>query len=69
MPRLRFALIGAALAYFFDPDNGTKRRKAVIKRLAELRAQRRPELADDLVGQTRAVQPRLRSRTSVRRGG
>ena len=56
MRRLRFALIGAALAYFFDPDNGTKRRKRVIKRLAELRAQRGGELADDLVGQTRAVE-------------
>jgi hypothetical protein len=53
--RLRFALIGAGLAYFFDPDNGTKRRKAAIKRLAELGAKRRPELADDLVGQTRGV--------------
>ena len=53
MRRLRFALIGAALAYFFDPDNGTKRRKGVIKRLAELRAQRGGELADDLVGQAR----------------
>ena len=49
-------MIGAALAYFFDPDNGTKRRKGAIKRLAELRAERRPELADDLVGQTRGVQ-------------
>ena len=56
MRRLRYALIGAALAYFFDPDNGTKRRKGAIKRLAELRAQRGGELADDLVGQTRAVQ-------------
>ena len=56
MRSLRFALIGAALAYFFDPDNGTKRRKAAIKRLSELRAERRPELADDLVGQTRGVQ-------------
>jgi len=54
--RLRYALIGAALAYFFDPDNGTKRRKGAIKRLAELRADRRPELADDLVGQTRGGQ-------------
>ena len=53
MRRLRFALIGAALAYFFDPDNGKARRKAVIKRLSELRSQPRPELADDLVGQAR----------------
>ena len=53
MRRLRLLALGAALAYFFDPDNGTKRRKAAIKRLAELRSQPRPELADDLVGQAR----------------
>ena len=53
MRRLRYALIGAALAYFFDPDNGTNRRKAAIKRLGELRAQPRPELADDLSAQAR----------------
>ena len=53
MRRLRFALIGAALAYFFDPDNGKARRKAAIKRLAELRSKPPAELADDLVGQAR----------------
>ncbi len=34
----RFALggaVGAALAYFFDPDNGRKRRKETIKRTAK----------------------------------
>jgi hypothetical protein len=51
--RLRFALLGATLAYLFDPDNGSKRRKAAIKRLVALRAARRPELADDLAGQAR----------------
>jgi hypothetical protein len=51
--RLRLLALGAALAYFFDPDNGTKRRKAATKRFAELRSQRRPELADDLAGQAR----------------
>jgi hypothetical protein len=51
--QLRFAFLGAALAYFFDPDNGKARRKALIKRSAELRSRSRPELADDLVGQTR----------------
>jgi hypothetical protein len=52
--RLRFALIGAALAYFFDPDNGTARRKAAIKRLAAMRrGDAQPELAEDLVGQAR----------------
>jgi hypothetical protein len=54
--RLRFALLGAALAYFFDPDNGSRRRKATIKRLAKVRPQPRGELADDLVGQTRGAQ-------------
>jgi hypothetical protein len=54
--RLRFALLGAALAYFFDPGNGKNRRKAAIKRLGELRSQPRPELADDLVGQARDTQ-------------
>jgi len=51
--RLRLLALGAAFAYFFDPDNGTKRRQAARKRLGELRSQRRPELADDLVGQAR----------------
>ena len=54
MRRLRFALLGAALAYFFDPDNGTARRKAAIKRLSALRrGDAQPELAEDLVGQAR----------------
>jgi osmotically-inducible protein OsmY len=34
--RLRFAALGAALAYFFDPDNGKRRRKVAIDRLAGL---------------------------------
>ena len=36
MPRFAFAgAIGAALAYFFDPDNGRKRRKEAINRAAK----------------------------------
>ena len=36
MPRFVFAgAVGAALAYFFDPDNGRKRRKEAIKRAAK----------------------------------
>ena len=36
MPRFAFAgAIGAALAYFFDPDNGRKRRKEALKRGAK----------------------------------
>jgi len=36
MKRLRFAALGAAFAYFFDPDNGKRRRKVAIDRLAGL---------------------------------
>jgi osmotically-inducible protein OsmY len=36
MKRLRFAALGAALAYFFDPENGKRRRKVVTQRLAGL---------------------------------
>lgn len=45
--RLRLIAFGAALAYFFDPANGRERRKAVIKRLAELRERAQPEPVDD----------------------
>jgi osmotically-inducible protein OsmY len=36
MRRLRYAALGAALAYFFDPQNGRARRKDAIKRLVRL---------------------------------
>ena len=36
MTRLRYAALGAALAYFFDPQNGRARRKDAIKRLVRL---------------------------------
>jgi len=38
---LRFAALGAALAYFFDPDSGKRRRKATVKRLAGFARRRR----------------------------
>jgi osmotically-inducible protein OsmY len=36
MTRLRYAALGAALAYFFDPQNGRARRKEGIKRVVRL---------------------------------
>jgi len=48
MPRFIFAgAVGAALAYFFDPDNGRKRRKAAIKKAAKGLGQagRKPQAA------------------------
>jgi hypothetical protein len=52
--RLRFALIGAALAYFFDPDNGTARRKAATKRLSAIGSGNTSrELDADLAGHAR----------------
>jgi hypothetical protein len=34
--RLRLIALGAALSYFFDPDNGRRRRKVAVDRLAAL---------------------------------
>lgn len=57
MRRLRLIALGAALAYFFDPDNGVERRKAVVKRLADLRSKgdqiESPELSEDLAASVR----------------
>ena len=57
MRRLRLLLLGAALAYFFDPANGETRRDALVERLAELRRDRapKPDLSQDLAGQAQAV--------------
>jgi osmotically-inducible protein OsmY len=44
MTRLRYAALGAALAYFFDPQNGRARRKETIKRIVRLSQQQRGRL-------------------------
>jgi osmotically-inducible protein OsmY len=45
MTRLRYAALGAALAYFFDPQNGRARRKDAIKRIVRLGQRQRGRLA------------------------
>jgi osmotically-inducible protein OsmY len=45
MRRLRYAALGAALAYFFDPQNGRARRKDAIKSLVRLSQRQRGRLA------------------------
>jgi osmotically-inducible protein OsmY len=52
--RLRFAALGAALAYFLDPDNGNRRRKEAIKRLAGLSSRHGRRLARGAASQTHA---------------
>ena len=44
MTRLRYTALGAALAYFFDPQNGRSRRKDAIKRIVGLSQQGRGRL-------------------------
>jgi osmotically-inducible protein OsmY len=44
MTRLRYAALGAALAYFFDPQNGRARRKETIKRIVQLSQRQRGRL-------------------------
>ncbi len=62
MKRLRFAVFGAVLAYFFDPQNGARRRSHAIERLAALARRHaggralKPDLGDELVGQAKSVE-------------
>ena len=44
MTRLRYTALGAALAYFFDPQNGRARRKDAIKRIVQLSQRQRGRL-------------------------
>jgi osmotically-inducible protein OsmY len=47
--------LGAALSYFFDPDNGKRRRKMAIDRLAGLSRRHGKRLVKGTVSQTQAV--------------
>jgi osmotically-inducible protein OsmY len=60
--RLRYAALGAALAYFFDPDNGRRRRKESIKRIAGLSKRHGGRLAGGAASRARALQAKAAHR-------
>lgn len=70
MKRLRFAALGAALAYLFDPQNGRNRRKALVKRLAAFAARRGtgPATRPDDVTLARRVQAEILRDADVPQG-
>jgi osmotically-inducible protein OsmY len=55
MKSLRFAALGAALAYFFDPQNGKRRRTEAIKRLAGISRRHGGKLARGATSQARGL--------------
>jgi osmotically-inducible protein OsmY len=55
MKSLRFAALGAALAYFFDPQNGKRRRTEAIKRLAGISRRHGGRLARGATSQARGL--------------
>jgi hypothetical protein len=62
MQRFRYVALGAALAFFFDPENGRRRRKESIKRLAGLSKQHGGRLAGGAAGQARALKAKAAHR-------
>jgi hypothetical protein len=55
MRRLRIVALGAALTYFFDPDNGKRRRKLVIDRLRGLSRRHGRRLGRGAVSEVRGL--------------
>jgi osmotically-inducible protein OsmY len=53
--RLRLIALGAALSYFFDPDNGKRRRKQAVHRLAGLSRRHGKRLVKGASSKTHAV--------------
>jgi osmotically-inducible protein OsmY len=55
MRRLQLVALGAALAYFFDPDNGKRRRKVAVQRLAGASRRHGKQLRRGATSQVRAI--------------
>jgi osmotically-inducible protein OsmY len=53
--RLRLIVLGAALAYFFDPENGKRRRKMMVQRLAALSRRHGERVVGGTVAQGQAL--------------
>ena len=58
MRNLRFAALGAAFAYFFDPDSGKRRRKVAVDRLAGLLRRHGKRLIKGTGSQAQALKQR-----------
>jgi osmotically-inducible protein OsmY len=60
--RLRLIAFGAALAYFFDPDNGLRRRKETADRLAALGRRHGKQAIKGTVAHTHALKQKATHR-------
>jgi osmotically-inducible protein OsmY len=67
MRRFQFVAIGAALAYFFDPDNGKRRRKVAIQRLAGASRRHGGRLASGASSQVRGFKAKAAHRREERK--
>jgi osmotically-inducible protein OsmY len=56
--RLRLIALGAALTYFFDPENGKRRRKVAVDRLAGIMRRHGKRLIKGTASQTHALKQR-----------
>ena len=61
--RFRLLALGAALSYFFDPENGRRRRKVASDRLASLARRHGKRAIKGTVAQTQALKQKATHRS------